>query len=244
MDTRVRNRRRKLERRGEMLDCALGVFGERGFEGASMAEIAHRAGVVEGTLYLYFRNKRDLLDAVFVRFYEDAIASLEPRLRTLSGTRDRMATIIESHLRVPAEQPALAKLLLQDMRTHTGYFGTELHGLNRRYTRFFVDVLRQGQASGEIAPEIDARVVRDLVYGGIEHLTWRLIHGGVRIDVPTLTRSLTDMAMRAAGVMPVASPGVLAEARVPGGAEAVLARLDAAATRFETIASRLEQPCT
>ena len=57
-------RRRKSVRRAEILAAAREVFSVKPFESASVSEIAGRAGCVEGTLYTYFRNKRDLFDSV------------------------------------------------------------------------------------------------------------------------------------------------------------------------------------
>ena len=77
---RVRARLPPQERAAEIMRCARALFCERGFEKTSTADIAQRAGVVEGTLYRYFPTKRDLLVRVVEDFYEEILADYELQL--------------------------------------------------------------------------------------------------------------------------------------------------------------------
>lgn len=168
-------RRRKAERRHEILGAARTVFSAKDFDAASISEIASLAGCVEGTIYTYFRNKRELFDAVLVEFYDALIADIAPRFETLRDTRDRLCYLIARHMRIPFEDPGVGRMIRQEARAHETYFGSALHGLNRRYSRFLVRTLTEGVERGELRADLNVSMARDLVFGGIEH--W--IHGEI-----------------------------------------------------------------
>lgn len=165
-------RRRKPVRRDEILAAARQVFLERPFDDASVAEIAARAGCVEGTIYTYFRSKRELLDSLLVAFYDRLIADVESGFAAIGDTRSRLNYLIARHLRIAIDDPAFARLIVRESRGHGPYFGSRLHELNRRYGQFLMRTLRDGVERGELRPDLDAALARDLVFGGLEHHVW------------------------------------------------------------------------
>jgi TetR/AcrR family transcriptional regulator, fatty acid metabolism regulator protein len=164
-----RPRRRKNIRAKEMLAAAREVFSRKGFEAASISEIARQADCVEGTIYTYFDSKRALLDAVLTSYYDELIADIEPRLTVITSTEDRLTFLLARHLQIPLDDPGLSKLILTQVRTLDQYFGSPLHALNKRYSRFLSDTLEEGKRRGELSADMDTSFVRDLIFGGIEH---------------------------------------------------------------------------
>src|SRR5690606_29730985 len=165
-------RRRKPDRRDEILAAARAVFLEHSFDHASVAEIAARAGCVEGTIYTYFRSKRELLDSLLVAFYDRLIAEVDAGFTALVDTRARLGYLIARHLQIAIDDPAFARLIVRESRGHGPYFGSQLHALNRRYGQFLMRTLRDGMERGELRADLDAGLVRDLVFGGLEHHAW------------------------------------------------------------------------
>lgn len=165
-------RRRKPVRRDEILAAAREVFLERSFENASVAEIAARAGCVEGTIYTYFRSKRELLDSLFVTFYDRLIADIEAGFAAIVDTRARLHYLIARHLQIAIDDPAFTRLIVSESRGHQPYFGSQLHALNQRYGQFLMRTLRDGIQRGELRGDLDVALARDLVFGGIEHHVW------------------------------------------------------------------------
>lgn len=87
----LRWRRRKDARPGEILDAALACFTERGFAATRLEDVAQRAGVTKGTLYLYFRNKEELFEAVVRQSLVPYIEGLEAAV--LSATEPAPALL-------------------------------------------------------------------------------------------------------------------------------------------------------
>ncbi|HMM51215.1 MAG: TetR/AcrR family transcriptional regulator [Burkholderiales bacterium] len=186
-------RRRKSARRAEILAAARQLFLERAFDAAAISEIAARAGCVEGTIYTYFRSKRDLFDEVLAEFYDRLIADIEPRLAAIEGTRDRLSYLIARHLQIAVDDPAFARLIVREVRSQSLYFGSKLHALNRRYSRFLLDTLRDGVARGELRTDLDLALARDLVFGGLEHHVWHVLGRQRRIDPNRLAATMVDL---------------------------------------------------
>jgi AcrR family transcriptional regulator len=209
-------RRPKAERVHEILGAARTVFAEHGYQAAAISEIAHRAGVVEGTIYKHFANKRDLLLRVMSDFYAGLIADVESGLRSVRGTANRLRFVIGRHLQAFSADRGLCRLLIREIRPDGDLYDAAMEELNRRYTRATARVLEEGIAVGEIRGDVDPTVARHMIYGAIEHVVWRFVFHGGRLDVDRLADDLTRALL-----------GGLLAPRARGGADAAVERLEA-----------------
>lgn len=165
-------RRRKAARRSEILGAAREVFAAKAFEDASISEIAAKADCVEGTIYTYFRGKRELFDAVLAEFYDGLIEDIEPRFEAIRGTADRLRFIVARHLQIAVDEPGVSRMISRESRGPGRYFGSKLHALNRRYSRFLLRTISEGIERGDLRAELDPAIARDLVFGGLDHWVW------------------------------------------------------------------------
>ena len=165
-------RRRKPARRSEILAAARACFAAHPYDEASISGIAAAAGCVEGTIYTYFRNKRELFDAVLADFFDGLVADVEPHIAAIEGTRERLRFLIARHLRIALDDPGLGALVVREARSPGAYFGSKLHALNRRYSRYLLETLEDGVRRGELRPDLDPAMARDLIFGGLEHWTF------------------------------------------------------------------------
>lgn len=165
------------QREHDILTAALAVFAERGYEGTAVAEIAERAGVVEGTVYKYFDSKRALLLKVIEQWYAGMVEDYTSDLAGINGARERLRFIIWRHLRTVHDNPQLCRLMFSEVRSEQDYYDLDLHGMIRRYTKFVVTIVEEGQAALEFRGDIAPVLLRDLVFGCIEHRSWNYISG-------------------------------------------------------------------
>lgn len=182
------------ERRvSDIMTAARDVFRSKGYEDAPLSEIAERANVVEGSIYRYFDNKRDLLVKVIEDWYEAMLADYDQQLSGIHGTRNRLRYMIWRHLKTIHEEPALCNLMFQFLRTGGDYSQTAVFELNRQYTRRTLDIVKEGMASGELRELSDLRLVRDLIYGCVEHRTWAYIRGEGDFDPDATADAIVDL---------------------------------------------------
>lgn len=207
--------RRRQQREGEILAAARDVFLEKGFERASVSEIASRVGVVEGLVFRYFPTKRDLLNEVLRALYEPLISDVGEGFGRISGLQGRLRFIIWRHVRVYTETPGLARLVLHEVRTGPEYISSGLHDLQVMYTDFLRQTLAQAQADGELSGEVEFEMVRSMLYGGLEHMMWPVLFGGRRVNVDVVADRFTEALLT----------GLRGAQPIPKGSDSIDARL-------------------
>ncbi len=217
----------RARRMREIEAAARDVFSRNSYAMSSMAEIAEGAGVVEGTIYKYYENKRDLLLTVLRHWYEGMIAEFLDKLSGIEGTEARIHCVIWQHLKSIRDNPDLCRLFYAEVRSSEDYFEGQLYHLNRDYTRVLMDIVRGGIARGELREDLSVTLVRDVIFGGIEHLVTPFLSRRGDFDHDTVARQLTALVM--AGI---ARPAETA-GHGPGSLSAAIERLERVADRLD-----------
>lgn len=220
------NRLPRERRVAEILEAARAVFTQSGYENALISDIAERAGVVEGSIYRYFENKRDLLTKVIEHWYGGFLADDESQFPSVRGTWNRLRYLIWHHLSTIHGEPALSRLVFTEFRPNPAYRTTSLFALNRRYTARVIEVVKDAVASGEFRPDVPPHLVRDMIYGCIEHYTWAFVRGEGDFEVDTTADRITDIVYR----------GLVAHPETTAAADP----LSSPIARLEKLADRLE----
>ncbi|MDE0942277.1 MAG: TetR/AcrR family transcriptional regulator [Alphaproteobacteria bacterium] len=183
-------------RRMDIMAAARAVFVEKGYEEAAMSEIAARADLVEGSLYRFFKTKRDLLIAVLEVSYEKLLADYDLQLAGISGVRNRLRFMIWRLLVAFQENPDLTRLLYRHIRSEADYLSTRIYELNRKYAGHMDAILTEGIASGELRAETPLRLVPQMILGGIDQLTWRHRMGVGQFDPARTADEMTEFVYR------------------------------------------------
>lgn len=216
------------ERRiADIMLAARAVFTEKGYSEALISDIAERAGVVEGSIYRFFANKRDLLVRVVEHWYEEMLARNDEQFTSVRGTWNRIRFVVHLHLSSIRREPALSRLVFQELRPDPDYRKTRLFQLNQTYTHRIIDVVKEAMAAGEFRADVSPSLVRDLIYGCIEHRTWAFLRNEGDFEIDATADSITDIVYRGLAVDPDGTRDPL---------EDTLERLERVAARLERIA--------
>ena len=136
------------EKRKRILAAAVILFGQKGFHEARIAEIAARAGVAEGTVYLYFRNKEDLLAAIF----DDTMDEVLARGREIASSDEpapgRLVRMLDIHLSFLAADRSLASVFQIELRRSARLVERFSRSKLVGYFRMLEGVIRDGIARG------------------------------------------------------------------------------------------------
>lgn len=216
-------RRRKDFRPQEILEAARQLIEEEGAASTSMARIAKRAGVSEATVYKYFENKQDLVNQVLRDWAQPFVARLQSELPLFKGIRAQLTLIAIRFLQSMEETPKLHRVFYRELRWTTDYRGSELHKLNHNFVRHVVAVVEDGIRNGEVRADTDAAMLRDMLFGGLEHIAMRTSFIGRGLDVEAEAARYVDMILT----------GVLDRDSNSGGANIQLSRLEALIDRME-----------
>jgi len=191
-----RNRtQRGADRRAAILDAARDVFAAKGYGAASMSAIAARVGVVEGALYKHFASKRELLFEATRAGYEPLIEGTREQLPGIRGTRNRLRFVIWRQLQFFVQEPGLCRLIIHEIRPYADYQDSIVQDLNREATALMLGVLEDAVEQGELRPSVSPAMVRDVIYGGIEHVAWKALDGRARLDAEAVADDLTDLIL-------------------------------------------------
>jgi TetR/AcrR family fatty acid metabolism transcriptional regulator len=185
------------ERRERILDVARVLFEEKGYQGATTAQIAVAAGVPEGTLFEDFRTKRDLVFALLERDIEVYLDFLELQLRGIEGALHRIRKFIWSHFYTWRRRRFIARFLILEIRQDPGFYGSHAYDLIQRYNEDLLDLIKEGIQEGSIRENVNTEMVRNLIFGGIEQtaLHWALKEEP--FDVDASTKQLCELVFRA-----------------------------------------------
>lgn len=155
--------RRKEARPAEIVTAALDVFVERGFAATRLEEVARRAGVTKGTVYLYFANKEALFKAVVRENIVSTIALGEQLVAEYRGSpRDLVAQLLRRWWELIGETrlSGIPKLVMAESTNFPELARFYNEEVVHRGRRLFAEVLRRGIAAGEFRPvDMDAAVV-------------------------------------------------------------------------------------
>jgi TetR/AcrR family transcriptional regulator, fatty acid metabolism regulator protein len=184
--------------------------------------------VVEGSIYRFFDSKRHLLTKVVEHWYEEMLQVDAAQLSGIRGTWNRIRFIIHHHLMSIKREPALSRLMLQELRLDPDYRSSKLFHLNQSYTHRVSEVVKEAMETGEFRNDVSPSFVRDLIFGCIEHRTWAFLRNEGDFDVEETANKLTDMVYR--GLVKVQEP---VAAQAEGDMQGVVARLQGLVDRLE-----------
>jgi TetR/AcrR family fatty acid metabolism transcriptional regulator len=158
------------EKRKRLLQAAVQTFGRRGFHEAKIAEIASEAGVAEGTVYLYFRNKEDLLGCVFDETMDEVLAEARA-IRGGPGTAaEKLTALVGRHLAFIGQDRDLASVFQIELRRSARLVERFSRSKLVEYFRLLDGVLKEGIASGELRTDLEPRLAVRILFGASDEI--------------------------------------------------------------------------
>jgi TetR/AcrR family fatty acid metabolism transcriptional regulator len=168
------------EKRDRILAAAEQVFARHGFFAAKVADIARAAGVADGTIYLYFKSKDDLLISLFESRMERVNALLDARITQTKGNRERLEAFVRTYLAMIAEQPAVAEVLTVELRQSSKFMKADANPRFGELLRILGAVIEGGQRAGEFDATIPAPMAARMVFGILDELATAWLLGSER----------------------------------------------------------------
>src|SRR3954454_17402777 len=155
---RKADRRAKAPRRrhDEILEAAARVFHEKGYESTSIQDIADAVGILKGSLYYYIDSKEDLLYEILEGIHAEALESVR-KAPAEGAPLQRIRAFVAAHIRHNAENLVKMALFFQDFRSLGEERRRSIVAERDAYEQFLRDLIRDGQAAGQICPEVDVK---------------------------------------------------------------------------------------
>lgn len=177
-----------------ILQTARSVLRDRGFEQFLTSEVAERCGTSEATIYKYFPTKRELLIKLSEDWFEEFLTEDYPA-RTSGPLRDRLYHAVWWALSFIRREPALSRFVLMELRADPAYRTMRIYQQNREVVARVMSVVEDGRAKGLVRTDIPFRLMRDMIFGAIEHQTWAYLRREGDFSVDDSADWITDVTL-------------------------------------------------
>ncbi len=157
----------KFER---ILEAAINAFAELGYYQCPVSKIASLAGVAEGTIYLYFKNKEEVLIQIFQERMGAFITSMRHDLSLCETTSARLRVIVQAHFSYMEQNRSLAIVSQLELRQSNPRIRLAINGPLLEYFQLIEGVIQQGINLEEV-PKIDLRIARQMIFGSLDEAT-------------------------------------------------------------------------
>ncbi|HTO97922.1 MAG TPA: TetR/AcrR family transcriptional regulator [Myxococcales bacterium] len=191
---------RANDKRGRILEAAVKVFAERGFHSATVAGIARAAGVADGTIYLYFKGKDDLLLRLFDEKMTELLAEARAAIARERGAPGKLRRFIQLHLALVERNPDLASVLIVELRQSAQFLKAADRQKLAAYVDLIAEVVRGGQESGELDASISPATVKRALFGALDELALGWLLGGRRSALKKTAAEVAEWMVR--GLLP------------------------------------------
>ena len=185
---------KKLDKRRHILEAAVVVFARTGFHKSRVSDVAREADVADGTIYLYFKSKDDVLISIFEEAMGEMIERAEAAIAGLEDPLAKLSRLAVHHMENVEENKTLAKVLQVELRLSNTFMKEYQPKRLRQYMDIIGRIIEEGRSRGIIRTDVDPRVVRRAMFGALDEIAmqWML--------TPNPTYSLTDSAAAVADV--------------------------------------------
>ncbi|HEX8170695.1 MAG TPA: TetR/AcrR family transcriptional regulator [Thermoanaerobaculia bacterium] len=167
---------RGTSKRERILRAAVDVFAEHGYFNAKVAQIAKAAGVADGTIYLYFDGKEDLLITIFREHTRNYLHSLEQHLANINHAEERLRVAVRHHLETLGRDRALAVVSQVELRHSLKFMSLLSQQEVADYLNIIRKIVEHGQEQGAFRRNVHPQLVAKFVFGVLDEMvtSWML----------------------------------------------------------------------
>ncbi len=168
------------------------MFARKGFYATKVSEVAKAAGVADGTIYLYFRNKDDLLVSLFEDRIDRLLSTLKRELEARPDAESRLRCVIEVQLGLLEGERDLAEVITVNLRQSTRLMKQYAAPKFALYLDLIAEVVADGQKGGTFREDVSPHVMARAIFGALDGVTMTWALG--RADAGGLSRAATQVA--------------------------------------------------
>jgi TetR/AcrR family transcriptional regulator, fatty acid metabolism regulator protein len=159
------------DKRTAILRSATRIFAQSGYFNAKVADIARDAGIADGTVYLYFKSKEEILHSIFDEGMEDFFAEGQKELAQLENPLDKLRKIAHLHLEKLSADRDLAIVFQVELRGSTKFMEEFSAAGLAQYLDLIRECFEEGQKAGLIRADLNAKVCTKILYGALDEMT-------------------------------------------------------------------------
>ncbi|KQU14939.1 TetR/AcrR family transcriptional regulator [Peribacillus butanolivorans] len=158
----------------QIIDAAVIIIAQNGYYQAQVSKIAKQAGVADGTIYLYFKNKEDILISLFHEKMGYFVEQIEEELKGKSSASEKLYVLIQKHFQILSEDVNLAIVTQLELRQSNKELRLRINDVLRGYLNLIDQIIIEGKENGEFLPDLNHLLARQMIFGTIDETvtTW------------------------------------------------------------------------
>jgi TetR/AcrR family fatty acid metabolism transcriptional regulator len=181
------------DKREAILRAAIRVFAHNGYFNSKVADIAREAGVADGTVYLYFKSKEEILHSVFDRSVEEALEAARNQVREVSDPKEKLRQIALLHLERLGADRDLAVVFQVELRGSTKFMEEFSAAGFAEYLSLIRSTIEEGQRAGIFRSDLNARVVAKVLFGALDEMATNWILSKRRYKLAPMADQVLDI---------------------------------------------------
>ena len=158
------------DKRERILIAAERIFARRGFFAAKVSDVAKEAGVADGTIYLYFKSKDDLLISLFERRMQQVNELLKDAVADIKSPSEQLRTFIKTYLQLVHDEPTAVEVLTIELRQSSKFMKEYENPQFADFLRLLGGIIAAAQDKGELDRSIPAHVAARMIFGVLDEL--------------------------------------------------------------------------
>ncbi|GAA5344971.1 TetR family transcriptional regulator [Planifilum fimeticola] len=160
--------KRTGEKYEAIIDAAIRVIAENGYHNAQVSKIAREAKVADGTIYLYFENKDDMLISLFNEKMGAFIETVREATARVDSAPDQLRELMRLHFAHLEKNPKMAIVTQIELRQSNRKVRRGIAETLKKYMDVIDDIIRSGIDQGIFRPDVDVRVARRMIFGTLD----------------------------------------------------------------------------
>ncbi|MBI1749019.1 MAG: TetR/AcrR family transcriptional regulator [Acidobacteria bacterium] len=176
-----------------ILRAGIDVFARNGFFNAKVSDIAKEAGVADGTVYLYFKNKSDILISIFNHTMDTAIHNGRVDLEHIRDPVEKLRQVARRHLEMLGRDRNLAIVFQVELRQSTKFMETFSVTKLSDYLDIIRHIIEEGQGKGEFRKEIPTKLVAKVFFGALDEMVTNWILSPKKYHLASTANAVIDI---------------------------------------------------
>ena len=181
------------DKREAIMRAATKVFARNGYFNSKVADIARSAGVADGTVYLYFKSKEEILRSIFERNTSEAVHAGREELAKIEDPGEKLRRIARHHLERLGADRNLAIVFQVELRGTTKFMEEFSAAGLAEYLGLIREVIEEGQAAGVFRKELKAKLVAKVLFGALDEMATNWILSRRRYKLAPMADEVLDI---------------------------------------------------
>lgn len=190
------NRIEKNNKYHQILEAAVKVFARQGFHQSTVAQIAKEAGVADGTIYLYFKNKDDILVQFFNYRAKQVFESFREAVDGAETSADKLRNLVRSHLAEFQRDRDGAVVYQIETHQNSRLAEAQIKEMSQMYRDLISEIVEQGQQEGTIRKDLYLGLVKRFIIGAVDEVINTWLHAEGEYDLVSMADPLVELFIK------------------------------------------------